>query len=825
MKKLILVFAISFVSSFIIAATGGPDAYGYTWIDSNEPGGPSYSWIDITTTGTLISGLADDNSVGMIPMGMSFHYYWGDFNALKIGSNGWLGFDNIGNIASCFPSIPTAGGAGDNFLAPLMSDLIFGPGVPGAAYYKHDAVNNRFIVSYIGVPHWQAAAPGYFGISTFQVILSGADSSITFQYQNSNLGGGPCLTPTVNQVIGIEGPTGTLGLSHSINLAAPNANYAVKFIYPPVVLIQIQDLTPFWTLNTGNKAQFYYTNAAASIPVNVKNTGNANVTTSFTVNVKVKNAAGAIVLNSTQTVTGGLASGDDTLLLYTYTPTVVGQYSIESLVTNSNDINPGNNLKVVEMEVVQQSSVNTRLSNVNVGDAPSGQWSLTGGINDGGGLHIIPPSYPYIITALKARVTVTSGSNDAVLQLLADDGINNSPGTVLNTGTISNVGLSGWVTYTLPTPDTIFSGGLYIAWLQDIAFPGIVLGTYNQAPLSRRNYELVAGGWAEWRNNETEELMLEVVGKSICAGFSVLPTNLSQISCNGLNDGTITVSPSGLPNSGPFTYSWTNFSGTTATASGLGAGLYTVTITNGNGCQTSSQYNIVAPPAIFAQTTSTAVLCFGGTSGTASVTATGGTAPLTVDWGSNNPNLLSAGNKIFTVTDANGCILVDTVVISQPAQIVLTSTQVNENLGGDGSIDLTVTGGTPPYTYSWTNGAGTAQDPTNLSAGTYNVTVTDANNCLRDLSITILNVLGLSEEGTSPILTISPNPTSGKFEIVLNSADKFTIEIVDPTGRKVYEQITSEEKTSIDLSKEGAGVYYVVVKNDSMFINRKIVIE
>jgi hypothetical protein len=83
----------------------------------------------------------------------------------------------------------------------------------------------------------------------------------------------------------------------------------------------------------------------------------------------------------------------------------------------------------------------------------------------------------------------------------------------------------------------------------------------------------------------------------------------------------------------------------------------------------------------------------------------------------------------------------------------------------------------------------------------------------------------LSEEGTSPILTISPNPTSGKFEIVLNSADKFTIEIVDPTGRKVYEQITSEEKTSIDLSKEGAGVYYVVVKNDSMFINRKIVIE
>jgi hypothetical protein len=822
MKKTLLIFAFSLFSTIIFSATGGPDSYGYTWIDSNEPGGPTYSWVDITSTGTQITGLADDNSVGMIPMGMTFHYYWGDFNALKIGSNGWLGFDNIGNIASCFPSIPTAGGVGDNFLAPLMSDLIFGSGIPGEAYYFHDAINDRFIVSYINVPHWQAAAPGYIGSSTFQVILSNADSSITFQYQNSTYTAGTCFSPNVTQTIGIEGPTGTIGLAHSFDAATPT-NYAIKFVYPPTVLIQIQDLTPIWTLNTGNKAEFFYTNTAVPIPVMIKNTGNADVTSSYTVNVKVKNNAGTVVLNSTQSITGGLQSGDDTLLQFTYTPTTLGQYSIESLVTNANDINAGNNLKVIEMEILQESNINTRLSYVNTGDAASGSWNLTGGINDGGGIHIIPPSYPFILTALKARVTVTSGSNDVTLRLLNDDGPNSSPGTIRNTVSTSGVTTSSWVTVSLPAPDTIYSGGVYVAWLQDAAFPGIVLGTYNQAPLSRRNYELVAGGWAEWRNNETEELMLEIVGRSVCAGFSVTPTNLTQISCNGQANGSITVAPNNT-SSGPYNYAWTNYSGTTATASNLNTGLYSVTITNSFGCQATAQYNITEPPAIVSQPTWTDVLCFGGSSGTASVTPTGGTPPLTVNWGSNNPSLLTAGNKIFTITDGNGCVLIDTVVISQPAQINVTSTQVNENLGNDGSIDLTVTGGIAPYSFNWTNGAGAVEDPSNLSAGTYIVTVTDANGCLSYHTVVILNVLGLADDVLSNSVSISPNPSNGIFEINLNSTIETKIVVVDYSGRVVYTDSANTEKVFLNLTNEGAGVYIVHLENELYSWNKKIII-
>src|SRR3989338_9637615 len=98
--SLIAIFGI--FSGFHAQTSGGPDAYGYMWYNSNDPQGPSYSWVDITTTGTQITGLGDDNSVPFINMSQPFHYYWSDYTQLKVGSNGWFAFDNVSNIASCF---------------------------------------------------------------------------------------------------------------------------------------------------------------------------------------------------------------------------------------------------------------------------------------------------------------------------------------------------------------------------------------------------------------------------------------------------------------------------------------------------------------------------------------------------------------------------------------------------------------------------------------------------------------------------------------------------------------------------------------------------
>src|SRR3989304_9358336 len=107
MKKIILLaFSLTIFFNLSFSNTGGPDAYGYTWIDSNEPGGPTYSWFDISVIGNPVTGLGDDNIIGPKPLGGFFQYYWYQVDKCWIGSNGYLSFGNSGQLASPFPTIP-----------------------------------------------------------------------------------------------------------------------------------------------------------------------------------------------------------------------------------------------------------------------------------------------------------------------------------------------------------------------------------------------------------------------------------------------------------------------------------------------------------------------------------------------------------------------------------------------------------------------------------------------------------------------------------------------------------------------------------------------
>ena len=85
--------------------TSAPDAWGYTWVRSNEPGGPTFRWVDISTRGTLVTGLGDDNFVGPIPMQFAFPYYWYTVNSFYIGSNGYINFSSPANFASPFADL------------------------------------------------------------------------------------------------------------------------------------------------------------------------------------------------------------------------------------------------------------------------------------------------------------------------------------------------------------------------------------------------------------------------------------------------------------------------------------------------------------------------------------------------------------------------------------------------------------------------------------------------------------------------------------------------------------------------------------------------
>jgi hypothetical protein len=206
------------------------------------------------------------------------------------------------------------------------------------------------------------------------------------------------------------------------------------------------------------------------------------------------------------------------------------------------------------------------------------------------------------------------------------------------------------------------------------------------------------------------------------------PTNPN---CAGTNTGSINLAVSG--GTSPFTFAWSN-SSTTQSLSGLAAGIYTVLITDSKGCTTQANATLINPTAINISATVTNILCNGGNTGSITLTVSGGTGALSYVWadGPTTPNRtgLSAGNYSVTVTDANGCNSVKSFVITQSTAIIHSLIKTNVSCFGasNGSVNLTVTGGVAPYTFTWSNGQ-TTEDISGLTAGTYSVVIKDANNC------------------------------------------------------------------------------------------------
>ena len=183
----------------------------------------------------------------------------------------------------------------------------------------------------------------------------------------------------------------------------------------------------------------------------------------------------------------------------------------------------------------------------------------------------------------------------------------------------------------------------------------------------------------------------------------------------------------------PYTYSWSGGNGTNATATGLITGTYTVTVTDNHGCSNTAMVTVTGSGLLITPTVISYVSCRGGSNGSASVTVAGGASPYTYLWSNSQTTTsisgLSAGTYTITVTDANNCIGSATLLITQPNQLSVVSSQssaISCYGGTNGSASSTVSGGTSPYTYSWSSG-GTYSTVSNLSAGTYSLTVQD--NC------------------------------------------------------------------------------------------------
>lgn len=302
----------------------------------------------------------------------------------------------------------------------------------------------------------------------------------------------------------------------------------------------------------------------------------------------------------------------------------------------------------------------------------------------------------------------------------------------------------------------------------------------------------------------------------------------SPVSCYGSTNGSATVSV--LGGNAPHTFIWNTIPVQTNSAiSNLAIGVYTVNITNGIGCLSQATVSIIQPPPININSTVTNITCNTGNNGSIAISSIGGTPPYSYLWlpglqTTSSISNLSSGNYTVNVTDSKGCVKSSTYTLTQPLPLSITVTNTNVSCfgGSNGAINTTVTGGTSPYTYSWSPNGATSQNVAGLPAGFYTVVVTDLNSCtlsaianvVQPVSFTI-NVASLNEtcdylnngsstvavSGGSPAYTYFWQPGAQTTSVVTNlSSGNYTVNVMDINGCSINTVITISQPPSLSVA-------------------------
>jgi hypothetical protein len=369
-------------------------------------------------------------------------------------------------------------------------------------------------------------------------------------------------------------------------------------------------------------------------------------------------------------------------------------------------------------------------------------WTRTGGGTPGSGSSATSPvlisglaADTYTVTIISGSgagstkiVTVVVGSNPAISAL-----------SITKTDVLCNSLATGSITIGNPTGGTapftfLWNGG---ATTQNRS--GLVAGTYSVTATD------ASGCTVTGSTTITQPDAISITQNPA----------ITNVNCFGMSTGAITNEVSGGNNT-LYTFAW-NDGVTTQNRTNIKAGDYSVTVTDANGCTKSSAISVTQPSAALDLSASSVnVACYGGSTGSITLTVTGGTTNYTYAWtagsggevpsgqaASQNLTLLKAGTYTVTVTDAKGCTAVLAKTITQPTALSLSTALTHESCPGiaDGAIVLTVIGpGTPAYSWTgpgtFTPSPKTTKDISNLQDGAYTVVVT-ANGCTASVTVTI----------------------------------------------------------------------------------------
>lgn len=220
-----------------------------------------------------------------------------------------------------------------------------------------------------------------------------------------------------------------------------------------------------------------------------------------------------------------------------------------------------------------------------------------------------------------------------------------------------------------------------------------------------------------------------------CSAFSAYTSN-TNITCFGDNNGIMSID-SIINGSGNYSYNWINDTipgnilSTNQTLTNVSPGDYSCTITDNNwSCTYTAHFTMLEPSELTVFESVTHVACHGDSTGISILNIIGGTNPYGEDWNGYNPNNLTSGFYTYVVTDSKGCSMSGSVDILEPPLLTLgiTSTDITNCVTDNGTINLTPNGGAGIYSFNWSNG-NTTQNLSNLSSGSYSVTISDTNNC------------------------------------------------------------------------------------------------
>jgi hypothetical protein len=297
---------------------------------------------------------------------------------------------------------------------------------------------------------------------------------------------------------------------------------------------------------------------------------------------------------------------------------------------------------------------------------------------------------------------------------------------------------------------------------------------------------------------------------------SSVTMNLCYQSC----DGIIQSLPSG--GTQPYSYLWSTGQSTVAIDS-LCAGIYSLQISDAEGCVSSDTIELTEPAALLSTPSINMNACYQSCDGMIVLNASGGMPPYSYLWSTNETtsavDSLCAGSYSYILTDSNGCTLMDSLMISEPSEIILDDSVTNASCAvcPDGSVIVSISGGSPPYTVLWSTGD-TTSGLVNVLPGDYSICISDSAGCMLCDTFTVSMMVGSIQSVSASSIKVFPNPGNHELNVIWNSDqknEKAYLSLRNDLGDVVTPAILFESQVSIDISTLPNGVYLLELRKDN----------